>query len=404
MNEFEFYEDLLNLPNLKIDSIERLPTKFIFHCKYTDDCSTCPNCLEETKKINQRQVHKFRDLKISDREVLLYIKVPQFHCKKCNRYYFDNPAWVEKGKSYTKRQGKCLPRYLGGIFEMSKKQAFTEVGTLVDMSHKTVERLFYSMAEKIIDLPKRYANVRKMGIDELSHRKGKKDFVCVLTDLDRGIQLDVLPNRKKATLLAHFQSLGVDFCNQIEVVSCDIWKTYINVAKECFPNCQVVIDRFHVVKALNEVLDTQRKTLRRENKDEDCFKLLKWRLFKRHEKCNEADKKLLNEGFEKSWLLEELYEFRKTFNAMFDVALNQKALMKSIYSWLQHAKTLNYKPLDKFIKTLENWKEPIAAFANQGISNAVTEELNNYLRYFKRISFGLPNFHNMRLRILVGSQ
>ena len=88
---------------------------------------------------------------------------------------------------------------------------------------------------------------------------------------------------------------------------------------------------------------------------------------------------------------------------MFDIAVNQNELSKSIHCWLQHATLLDYKPLDRFIKTLKNWKKPIAAFANENISNAVTEGLNNFLRYFKRISFGLPNFEHMRLRILVAS-
>lgn len=88
---------------------------------------------------------------------------------------------------------------------------------------------------------------------------------------------------------------------------------------------------------------------------------------------------------------------------MFDIAENQKELSKSIHCWIQHAQQLDYAPLNKFIKTLRTWKEPIAAFANEHISNAVTEGLNNFLRYFKRISFGLPNFENMRLRILVAS-
>ena len=85
---------------------------------------------------------------------------------------------------------------------------------------------------------------------------------------------------------------------------------------------------------------------------------------------------------------------------MFDVAPNQEVLRKSVHSWIQHAKKLNYEPLNKFIKTLENWKKPITAFANQRISNAVTEGLNNFLRYFKRICFGIPNFEHMRLRVL----
>lgn len=394
MNELEFYEDLLGLSDLKVTSIEKSPTKYIFHCRYMKGTSTCPVCLEPTGNINQTDVRRFRDLKISEREVWLHIKVSQFYCPTCNRYFFHNPDWVVSGKTYTKRQEKW-------IFEMCGKQAFTQVAQLTDMCHKTVERLFYDYARKSINLPERYAQVRKIGIDEISHRKGKQDYVCVLTDLERGIQLDILPNRKKETLMAHFQSLGSDFCKQIVVVSCDIWKTYINVAKECFPNCQVVIDRFHVVKALNDVLDILRKELRRGQQEESCFKSLKWILFKRSEKCSKEENKSLQDVFEKSWLLEEIYQLRKSFNAMFDIAENQKELLKSIHCWIRHAEQLDYEPLNKFIKTLKNWKEPIAAFADENITNAVTEGLNNFLRYFKRISFGLPNFENMRLRVLV---
>lgn len=394
MTEYTFYEELLGLSDLKITSIEKSTSKYIFHCRYTKTVSTCPVCLEPTGKINQTEQRKFRDLKISEREVWLYIQVPQFCCSTCNRYYFDNPSWVEAGKSYTKRQSKW-------IFEMCKKQSFEQVAVLADMSPKTVERLFYAQAEAGLDLATRYAKVRKLGIDEIAHRKGKKDYVCVLTDLERGIQLDVLPDRKKETLVAHFKSLGQDFCNQIEVVACDIWKTYIHVAQSCFPNCEVVIDRFHVVKALNQVLDQQRKELRRDFADLDCFKQLKWKLFKQAHKCDEQDLALLQDAFDKSWQLEELYELRKSFNAAFDVATDQKQLSKILYNWTQHAQQLDYPPLNKFVKTLNNWKTQITAFANERISNAVTEGLNNYLRYFKRISFGLPNFEHLRLRILV---
>ena len=62
------------------------------------------------------------------------------------------------------------------------------------MNVKTVERLYYERAEQIIELPERYAQVRQLGIDELSLRKGKGEYCCVLTDLERGRQLDILPN------------------------------------------------------------------------------------------------------------------------------------------------------------------------------------------------------------------
>ena len=112
---------------------------------------------------------------------------------------------------------------------------------------------------------------------------------------------------------------------------------------------------------------------------------------------------LLQNAFEKSWQLEEIYELCKSFNAAFGVAGHQKELGKLLHSWMQHTQKLEYEPLNAFIKTLRTWKTEIAAFANENISNAVTEGLNNHLRYFKRIFFELPNFENIRLRILAAS-
>lgn len=200
----------------------------------------------------------------------------------------------------------------------------------VNLSHKTVERLFYDLAQKEVNLPKHSAQVRKLGLDEISNQKGKQNHVCVLKDLERGIQLDVLPNQKKETLIAHFPSLGEEFCNQTEIISCNIWKTYINASKESFPNAEIVIDRFHVIKALNEVLDNHRKKLRKEYKDCACFKTIKWALFKRPEKCSKDHLSVLENAFEKSWLLEEIYRLRNTFNSMLDIAPNKKELCNQL--------------------------------------------------------------------------
>jgi transposase len=54
---------------------------------------------------------------------------------------------------------------------------------------------------------------------------GKPDR-AKMTDLDRGIALDILPTRSKEALLAHFKALGSDFCQQIESISFDMWPAY----------------------------------------------------------------------------------------------------------------------------------------------------------------------------------
>lgn len=396
MSPEKFYEDLLSLPELKITGVEKVGRKITIYCESECGIKNCPHCGEPTGIVNQYLTRHVRDLDISGKEVWLELRISQFVCQICNRYFNESPDWIMPGKNYTKRQAKW-------VFEMCGKQAFTEVGALLNISHKTVERLFYEQAKIRLDLKTRYAQVRKLGIDEVANRKGKGDYICVLTDLERGIELDVLPDRKKKTLIAHFQSLGKDFCEQIEVVACDIWRTYIYVARECFPHAQVVIDRFHVVKALNDVLDKMRKKLRWKFKEEPCFKDIKWKLFKRPENCEPHQIEQLQKALDKSWELAEVYQLRNTFNSLFDIANSKEELIRQLDLWIEHATALANTFLDTFLKTLRNWKNEIAAFADNRITNAQTEGLNNYLRYFKRISFGLPKFEHLRIRILIAT-
>lgn len=396
MSELNFYEKIVGLPGLEITAVEENAMKIILYGRFKKSLALCPSCSQPTGNINQVDVCKFRDLKISEREVWLYLSIPQFFCVTCQRYFFEHPSWVMPGKSYTRRQAKW-------VFEMCEKQAFTQVAALANMCVKTVERLFYAVAEKVVNLPQRYAQVRHLGIDEVAHRKGKRSYVCVLTDLERGLQLDVLPDRRKETLITHFQSLGTKFCQQIQVVACDMWPPYSQVAAQCFPQAQTVIDRFHVVKLLNHVLDTERKGLQQTEQGETNFKHIKWLLFKQANRCSEEEKEQLAQAFSTSPLLAKLYELRISFNKLFEEAENKLALKAGLSEWLKQANLIGCDSLKKFTKTLVNWQDSIAAFANGRVTNAVTEGLNNYLRYMQRISFGLSNFKNMRMRILVAS-
>lgn len=164
---------------------------------------------------------------------------------------------------------------------MCEQQAFSQVGVLIDMQAKMVERVYHDYAKTQIDLKKRFSQVRNPGIDELSHKKGRSSDCCVLTDLDRGIHLDILPNRKKGTLRAYFDQLGADFCAQIEGVSCDMWSPFIELAEEYFPQATLCIDRFHVVQLLNDSIARLRGRLRKENPDWEAIKGIKWVLVSR---------------------------------------------------------------------------------------------------------------------------
>ena len=396
MDDKLFFEQLLEIPGLKVDQVSYESRKIILHCHSELEGEGCPSCgSAEKKAVKSHDERKIRDLDVSGKEVWLHVQVRQFECD-CGRYFNERFDWALPGKSYTARQSRF-------IFEMCAKQPFSAAAAILNMCPKTVERVYYDCAKEVVDLKKRYEQVRKLGIDEVSLQKGKGDYCCVLTDLERGIQLDILPSRKKACLIAHFERLREAFCQQIEDVSCDMWGTYVDVAKTCFPNARVTIDRFHVVKLLNDVLDSMRKDLRKEHPQEALLKELKWVLFKRPEKLDEKQKEALRSAFELSPELEEAYVLRNSFHAIFDQSPSKEVAAQRIEQWIEDVRFTGNEKWAAFLKTLNNWKDSILNFVETHISNAVTEGLNNVIRYFRRISFAIPNFQHMRLRVLASS-
>jgi len=392
MEAREIYEQILGIAHLKVDRVSVGKRRIDLHCHDDRDSQTCLDCGSTSREVKQYYSRQIRDLDMSGKEVWLHVRVRQFHCE-CGKYFHEQFDWADPGKSYTKRQSKF-------IFELCAKQPMKEVGAIVNMCPKTVERVYYSYAHSWLDLARRYRQVRKLGIDELAHRKGKGDFCCVLVDLERGIQLDLLPDRKKTTLIAHFEALGTEFCSQIQVVSCDMWGPYSDVARQCFPQARIVIDRFHVVKPLNEGLDAARKSLRRKFPKEEKFKKLKWLLFKRPKTCSHKQMQMLNQAFELAPQLEQMYRHRNEFHAIFDQSPNYEKASQWLDQWINKARKIGNRHWDTFLKTLRNWREYILNYVREHVTNAATEGLNNLIRYLKRISFAIPNFEHMRIRVL----
>jgi len=323
----------------------------------------------------------------------LHLLVHQYLCD-CGRTISEKFDFVASGKSYTKRQAKW-------VFEMSAKQSHLQVAALVDMCHKTVERICHNQIE---NREVTWSKTRRIGIDEFAFKKGHKDFIVILVDLDRNEIIEILEERGKDFLRCYFEGLGETVCARVEDYCSDMWGPFQDLAKELFPNATVHIDRFHWTVHLNKVLDNFRKQLRRENKDESAFKNLKWKLIKRHENLNKTEKKDLQEAFKIAPELEEVYEMRNTFQAIFDTDFSYDFAVSQVDLWIEHAAFLKNKYLDKFVELFGRHRNNILNYFKNRISSAAVEGKNNLLRTIKRFTFNMSNFQNFRRRVFAFNQ
>ena len=100
--------------------------------------------------------------------------------------------------------------------------------------------------------------LRRLGIDEITLRKGQGDYVVVLVDLDKNELIGLAPSRKHEDIKEVLKSWGDEVLSQIIEVSIDLSGNYRNLKKKYLPNAEIVADRFHVMKLVNEEFNKAR--------------------------------------------------------------------------------------------------------------------------------------------------
>ena len=111
------------------------------------------------------------------------------------------------------------------------------------------------------------SGLRRLGIDEIALRKGHKDFVVVFTDLDQHTLIGLAPARTHAAIKPVLETWGPEVLSKIEEVSIDLSGNYRGLVRRMMPNADIVADRFHVMKIVNQELNQAWNAVKRDPAD-----------------------------------------------------------------------------------------------------------------------------------------
>lgn len=117
----------------------------------------------------------------------------------------------------------------------------------------------YGAVKWVVDYGLRHRcleGVHALGIDEI-HVGRKEKFWTLVYQIDEGCRrlLWIGRDRSAATLEDCFEQFGLEFCERIRFVCSDMWRPYLDVAAQCLPAALHILDRFHIVKKMNEAID-----------------------------------------------------------------------------------------------------------------------------------------------------
>jgi len=110
------------------------------------------------------------------------------------------------------------------------------------------------------------SKVTRLGFDETSSRKGH-EYITLGVDMDAKRILHAEPGKGADAIVAIQRYLASQEVKPEQIVeaSMDMSPAFMAGVSKVFPKAKITFDRFHVVKLLNEAMDTVRKLERREH-------------------------------------------------------------------------------------------------------------------------------------------
>lgn len=244
-------DKFLNLEEIFIQGYRHLENiGLIFRIESKNKKATCPRCGLTSDKVHQNHRYLVKDLPISGQWVYLQVNRRQFKCDNCQKPFSEKLDFVNSKRTYTKRLAENILGQLkeGDILNISRRNEVTE---------EEIPRMLEDIAEEIMSLD--LSKLKRIGIDEIALVKGQKNYGAVLVDLDTGKLIAILEKRTQEELRKTLTGWGKEVLEKIEEVSIDLWSAYKNLVVELMPSAEVVADRFHLIKQINQELDQQRR-------------------------------------------------------------------------------------------------------------------------------------------------
>jgi transposase len=251
-----------------------------------------------------------------------------------------------------------------------------------------------------------------LSIDEVSLSKG--ELYTFVTNKRTNVKnkqslVAVINGTEAKTIQNVLEKISLEKRNQVKEVSMDMARNMGLATRNCFPNCRIVIDRFHAVKLVIDAMQHVRVKLRwKAIEDENtAIKQAKERGEKYNPKTfanGDTLKELLARSryllykLEEDWTANQakraaiLFEIHPTLKLVYKITLQFRSIYKSIgkakalsqfNDWKNKVIELNIAEFNSVIYSLKYHLENILNFFINRSTNAYAESFNSKIKGFR---------------------
>lgn len=293
-------------------------------------------------------------------------------CQQCG-VTTEKVPWAE-GKNRTCNAYRVV------LARWAKRLPWQDVARIFEVGWGVVYRsvawvVAYGKANRTLDA------IEAVGIDEVAVWKGHK-YLTVVYDIgkDSVRLLWVGKDRTEKTLHGFFDVLGDSRSKAIKYVASDMWKPYLKVIAERAGQALNILDRFHIVKHLNEAIDEVRRKEAKKMADDGYDPVLKrsrWCFLKRPENLTPGQETKLAEVLQYNLRTVRAYVLKEAFEAFWHYRSSRWAGW-FLDRWCTRVMRSRLDPMKKFVGMVRSHRELILNWfrASGEVSNGISEAMN----------------------------
>jgi transposase len=338
---------------------------------------------------------RWRSLDAGATRVFLQAEAPRVNCPVHGVVVAAVP-WARHGSRFTSA-------FEDTVAWLACHATLTVLAALLRITWRSVAAVITRVVATRAAHSDRLTGLRRIGVDEISYRKGHRYLLCVV-DHDTGRLVWADKGRDSQTLRRFFDALGEERSALLTHISADGAEWIHAVATERAPQAVVCLDAFHVVAWASAALDAVRRglwnQLRKDGKTDQAtaLKASRWALLKNppdltgDQRTTVATIAKTNHPLYRAYLLKE--QLREAFAAK---GVQGKRLLAGWLSWAARSRLPEFVAL---AKTIKRFLPLIYNTLEHGLSNALSEATNTHLRLLTRRAYG---YHSAEALIAIAT-
>jgi transposase len=285
----------------------------------------------------------------------------------------------------------------------AKRLSWDEVAALF---HTTWKNVFQSVKHAVFwgIVHQELGSIEAIGVDEIQWRRGHS-YLTLVYQIEEGMKrlLWVAPERTEQSLRGFFQTLDVEVRQSIHFVCSDMWQPYLNVVAEQLKHAVHVLDRFHIMKKMNEAIDEVRRgEAARLERDgyEPVLKHSRWCLLKRPENRTEKETVKLSELLQYNLQSVRSHLLREDFQRFWEYTSPGWAV-KFLDQWCTRTLRSKIEPMKKMARSLRDHRDLILNWfrARGTVSAGAVEGLNNKAKLTTRKAYGFRTYEAIEIAL-----